>query len=269
MMEKPPLTIAGSDPTGGAGLEADLKVFLAHGLSGAALATALTVQDTHRVHDCGGMSPGLFRRRLEVLAADISPGGIKTGLLPGPGIVRALAEHFERDRPRLLVIDPVLAPTRGKPFLSGAGRRLLLDRLLPLATLVTPNLGEAALLLGRTEQSVRRAPEKATRQLLETGVGAVLLKGGHFQGGMATDLMDDGRRITELSLPRIGGRAGKVHGTGCALSAALLSNLLLGHSLEEAARRAKRYVHEALRGARRVGGGRLQLGFLADRAAGS
>lgn len=262
MTEKLPLTIAGSDPTGGAGMEADLKVFLAHGLSGAALATALTVQDTHRVHDTGSVAPGLFRRRLEVLMADMQVAGIKTGLLPGPGIVRALADHLEAHRPPLLVIDPVLAPTRGRPFLSRTGRRLLLDRLLPQATVVTPNLGEAALLLDRSEQSIRKSPERATEQLLATGVGAVLLKGGHFRGSEASDLLNDGQQVIELSMPRIRGQAGKAHGTGCALSAALLANLLLGHPLIDATERAKQYVHAALRGARRVGGGRLQLGFL-------
>jgi len=264
-----PLTIAGSDPTGGAGLEADLKVFLAHGLSGAALSTALTIQDTHGVRATGALSPSAFRRRLDVLLDDVEIAGAKTGLLPSAAMIRALCSALEAAPGcRPLVVDPVLAPTRGAPFLDRHGRRLLLDRLLPLARVVTPNLAELALLLGQSPAQVKRAPERATELLLATGVQAVLLTGGHARGPQARDLLNDAGRITEFTLPRISGTAARAHGTGCALSAALLSRLLLSDSLEQAVRSAKRYVHGAIRGAVAIGRGRPQLRFAAAQKSG-
>ncbi len=257
-----PLTIAGLDPTGGAGLEADIKVFLAHGLSGAALATALTVQDTRGVLRIAPVALPLFRRRMECLLADLRVAGVKTGLLPSRGHVRAVAELLAGSPRLFLVVDPVLAPSRGAPFLERAGRRELLARLFPLAGLVTPNLPEAVALLGQSTASIRRHPERATAALRSAGARAVLLKGGHGAGRVARDLLDDGGSLREFSLPRLRGRAGSVHGTGCALSAALLANVLLGRDLAGAVERAKGFVHDAMRGARAVGAGRRQLEFM-------
>ncbi|MBI4878126.1 MAG: hydroxymethylpyrimidine/phosphomethylpyrimidine kinase [Planctomycetes bacterium] len=257
-----PLSIAGSDPTGGAGLEADLKVFLAHGLSGAALATALTVQDTRGVARVAAVALPLFRRRMEFLLSDLRVAGAKTGLLPNRSIVRAAAELIASGPRRFLVVDPVLAPSRGAAFLDRAGRRELLQRLFPLADVVTPNLLEAAALLGQKPATIRRHPERATAALRSAGARAVLLKGGHGAGRLALDLLDDGTSLREFSLPRIRGRAGSVHGTGCALAAALLANVLLGRDLARAVERGKRFVHDAMRGARAIGAGRRQLDFL-------
>jgi hydroxymethylpyrimidine/phosphomethylpyrimidine kinase len=256
-----PLSIAGSDPTGGAGLEADLKVFLAHGLSGCAVATALTVQDTRAVHAVEPVSARLVRRRLDALLDDVAVGGVKIGLLPGKDVVSAVARVLRERAPRFVVLDPVLAPTRGRAFLDRAGRAALIDRLLPLADLVMPTAAAAAALLGAPAAWVARHPARATAALREAGARAVLLKGGDGRGADAVDLLDAAGTHRAFALPRIRGAKGSCHGTGCALASAILANLLRGAPLPRAVERAKLYVHAAMRRARAIGRGRFQLGF--------
>lgn len=260
-----PLTLAGSDPTGGAGLEADLKVFLAHGLSGSAVSTCLTDQDLIGVHEIRPIPAGFVRSRLDSVLRCLPVRGVKTGLLPGANLIRTLARVLGEHDLEHLVIDPVLAPSHGAPFLDRSGRRALIEQLFPLASVITPNLDEAADLLGMPVASIRRNPARATGLLRQTGAAAVLLKGGHGRGVRATDLLDDGRRLRELHLPRICGPAGQVHGTGCALSAALLARLLSGRTLIEAAREAKRYVHSAIRRSTSHGKGQRLLDFSSGR----
>jgi hydroxymethylpyrimidine/phosphomethylpyrimidine kinase len=256
-----PLTIAGSDPTGGAGLEADLKVFAAHELSGAAIATALTEQDTRAVYAVNATPAPQLERRLERLLKDVRIAGAKTGLLASAAQVRVVARSLKRHHVRTLVVDPVLAPTRGKPFLDGAGRKALWRELLPLATIVTPNVDEAAALLGTTHHAIAKRPERACAHLLESGAKAVLLKGGHGAGKEAVDVLFDGTHFVLLSLPRLNVKGGTVHGTGCALSAALVAQLVMGVALDAAVENAKRYVHSAIERSERIGRGRLRLGF--------
>lgn len=256
-----PLTIAGSDPSGGAGIAADLKVFAAFGLSGMAIPTALTIQTTARLHALGAVDARHFARTLATLLRDEPPDGVKVGLVPGallPALGRAL-RRFEGP----LVIDPVLASSSGRRVLARADRRVLLETLLPRATVVTPNRAEAAWLLGWDPARVARDPEGAIAALCARGLRAVLLKGGHGGGARATDRLGtaDGRRLV-LDAPRRRARA-RVHGTGCALSAALLCGLLRGRSLERAAADAKAFVGRAIAGARPRPGGVHALDFFA------
>ena len=248
-----PLTIAGSDPTGGAGVEADLKVFAAHRLSGAAVITCLTTQDRSRVHGRTAVPARDIGRRLEVLLDDVEVAGVKTGLLPSAAVIREVAAVIA-DRIGPLVVDPVLAPTAGRAFLDELGRRALLRHLIPRATVVLPNAPEAAALTGLSEREVTRHPERATAMMRELGPRAVVLKGGHGTGGEAVDLVDVDGDVTPFSRPRLAGPP--VHGTGCALSSALLAGLVVGESVERAFGDAKDYVHRAIRGAAGFGSGR-------------
>ncbi|MFG0316763.1 MAG: hydroxymethylpyrimidine/phosphomethylpyrimidine kinase [Planctomycetota bacterium JB042] len=242
-----PLTLAGSDPTGGAGIEADLKTFLAHGRSGAAVATALTTQDSRRVLAVAAEPEERFRARVEALLADLPIAGLKVGLLPDAALVRAAADAAGRiDGP--VVVDPVLAPTEGAPFLDEAGRRALVEHLLPRTDLLTPNLPEAAILLGCDEADVRADPRGAAERLRALGPGAVLLKGGHGVGARVTDGLAGATPRTGAG-PRVAGGA-RVHGTGCALAAAILCRRLDGLPLDDAIERARTWLSEQIAGAR-------------------
>lgn len=254
-----PLTIAGSDPTGGAGIEADLKVFAAYGRSGAAVVTALTEQDTRRVHAVHAVEAKLVARRLKRLLDDVHIAGAKTGLLASADQVKRVAKLVRAHAIEPFVVDPVFAPTRGKAFLDRHGRKVLWRELLPLATVFTPNLDEAAALLGSTHAAIAKHPERACRALLESGAKAVLLKGGHAKGEDAVDLYADARRFALLTLPRVTGKRGDVHGTGCALSAALLALLIGGADPADAAMVAKRWVRTAIEEAETIGAGRARL----------
>lgn len=254
-----PLTLAGSDPTGGAGLEADLKVFLRHGLSGTAVATALTTQDTRGVVAVQPVPANAVRRRLELLLADLPIGGIKTGLLPGAAVIRAIAAVLREARVPHLIVDPVLAPTQGRSFLDAGGQRALIAQLLPLCDLLLPNLAEAARLLGVSPAFVRRHPEQVTARLRALGPRAVLLKGGHATGDQAIDLLDDAGTLTPLAAARLD--VTSVHGTGCALSAACLARRIQGLTPLRAVRRAKGYVHRAIAASTAPGRGQRLLRF--------
>lgn len=253
------LTIAGSDPSGGAGLSADLKVFTVLGVDGAALPAALTVQTSARLMAVSAVEPAFFSRSLSVLLEGEPPDGIKTGLVPGPlleRLARAL-EAFEGP----FVLDPVLASSSGRRVLTRAGRAVLLERLAPRATVLVPNRPEAARLLEWEETRVVRDPDGAIEALCERGARAVLLKGGHGRGRRATDRLGtaDGERVT-LDGPRHPRRA-RVHGTGCAHSAALLCGLLAGQPLERAAGEARDWIGRAIAGARPRPGGVRALDF--------
>ncbi len=239
------LTIAGSDPTGGAGLQLDLRVFAAHGVHGMAVPTAITVQDTRRVHRVLPAFPSVVGEQLGVLLADLRPGAIKLGMLATDDIVIRVAQLLERcDAPR--VVDPVLRASDGAFLLERRAWGNLLERIVAGATLVTPNFPEAELLTGESE------PEKSARVLRECGAQAVLVKGGHASGPPDDYLLDasGGRWIRGT---RRGD--GPVHGTGCALSAAIAARLARGEPLEAAIVLAKRLVEDAIARATAFGAG--------------
>ncbi len=260
-----PLTIAGSDPSGGAGLQADLKVFLRFGLSGAAVPTAITVQSPTGVRAVHALSANLVSQQLGALLADVRPAAVKVGLLPDAECVRAVARALgPLVRLRIpIVIDPVLAGSDGTRFLPKDAVSVWMRHLLPLATLVTPNIAEAAELAGCDEKTVRDATDEVVATLCQAGARAVLIKGGHGTGDEATDVLGTKEELTLYSLPRVPRRRA-VHGTGCALSAAITALLARGLSLEESVQGGKAFVELAIRGARHIGRGSRQLDFLSQ-----
>jgi hydroxymethylpyrimidine/phosphomethylpyrimidine kinase len=259
------LTIAGFDPSSGAGVTADLKTFAAHGVYGVAAITALTVQSTQGVRSLEPLRPSLFRETLECLAEDVSLDGVKLGMLAGAGLV-AEAEHFLRARPELrakVVLDPVLRSSSGAGLLDAEGTALLRERLLGVVGWITPNLSELALLTGvevRTREQVPAAAERLARQAANIGNPdmAIVVTGGHL------DRPDDYLLLQGKGSWLPGGRVEtrSTHGTGCAFSSALLAELVLGRTGLDAVEAAKRYVTGALRAAYPVGQGRGPLHHL-------
>jgi len=245
------LTIAGSDSGGGAGIQADLRTFAAHGLHGTSAITAVTAQNTVAVVDYVALDPRMVVAQIDAVAADILLAAVKTGMLANRAIVEAVADALARLRLPHLVVDPVMVAKSGDRLLDPAAEAAYRERLFPLAEVVTPNLAEAEALLGRPVRSLDAMAE-AARDLHAQGPRAVVVKGGHLEGE-PVDVFFDGRRMERLPAPRIATR--NTHGTGCTLSAAIAARLALGHELLEAVRGAKAYLTEALRGAYTLGRG--------------
>jgi hydroxymethylpyrimidine/phosphomethylpyrimidine kinase len=243
------LTIAGSDSSGGAGIQADLRTFAAFGVQGASAITALTAQDACAVRGIVEVPEAFVVLQATSALASMPVRAIKTGMLANAAIVEAVATMLAARDGAPLVVDPVLRATSGTRLLAEDALDALRGRLVPLAAVLTPNLPEAAALLGEeaTEapawDSARQA--EVARALLELGPAAVLLKGGHAHGNMAADVLVSARGLCWLEAPRLD--VACLRGTGCTLSAALAAGLALGHSLEDAARGAKAYVTAALR----------------------
>jgi hydroxymethylpyrimidine/phosphomethylpyrimidine kinase len=248
------LTIAGSDSSAGAGIQADLKTFAALGVYGTSAVTAVTAQNTAGVSDIFAMSPQMVRSQIEQVARDVPLSAVKTGMLATAGIVLVVAEAVGRFQRPNLVVDPVMSATGGgrRTLLAPEAVSVLKTRLLPVATVVTPNIAEANVLSGVQIESLATAREAAKR-ILELGPGAVLIKGGHLTGSDAVDLLYDGRTFTEFSGRRLPG--GPVHGTGCTLASALTAGLALGDDVPSAVQRAKQYVTGAIEHAFQIGGG--------------
>jgi len=257
------LTVAGSDCCGGAGIQADIKTITCLGGFAMSAVAALTAQDTRGVWGVHPVPPEFVARQVRACLEDIGADAAKTGMLCNAGIVRAVAEAFRQRPVPNLVVDPVMFSKSGHALLDDAGRAALREELLPLAAVVTPNLEEAAFL---AERGISAPPDmrRAAEAILRLGVRAVVVKGGHLEGD-ALDILYDGERFVELRAPRLGGRV--PHGTGCAFSAALATCLGQGLSLEEAARRAKRFVTEAIRAGFDFGGGYGLLNPLTGAAA--
>ncbi len=258
------LTIAGSDPSGGAGIQADLKTFAALGVYGFSALTAIVAQNSGRVRRVAPLDPAIVTAQIEALLGERRPDSLKTGALGSAKIVEAVARAIARFQLPAPVVDPVLISSAGARLLDLAGERALLRRLLPIARIVTPNLAEAQALSGIHGAS-RAAAREMARALVRAGARAVLIKGGHARGGgaraQAIDLFHDGRRFVEFRAARIAGDG--AHGLGCALSAAIAAYLARGLDLEQAIRRAKRYVTAALRASFRLGAGRAVLDHFA------
>jgi hydroxymethylpyrimidine/phosphomethylpyrimidine kinase len=248
------LSIAGSDPSGGAGLQLDLQVFALHGVHGMAVPTALTVQTTQGVKRVSPVFPSVVAEQITVLLDDVRPGALKLGMLATDDIVLAVANALARsDVPR--VVDPVFRASDGTFLLEQRALGNLVERLIYGAALVTPNLPEAEALAGETD------PERAAPLFLEMGAEAVLVKGGHADGPADDYLATRGG----LRLWLRGARSdvGPVHGTGCALSAAITARLARGESLEDAVRGAKDWVGRAIAASRVLGKGARVLGLSA------
>jgi hydroxymethylpyrimidine/phosphomethylpyrimidine kinase len=253
------VSIGGSDSGGGAGISADLLTLAAHGVHGAVVVVAGTAQNTRGITAVEALSPRFVAAQMDAVFSDLDPAAVKVGMLFGPGQVREVSAGLARHGAKNIVLDPVFASSGGASLLSRAGRRALVEDLLPLCNLVTPNLPEAAALAGlpvETPEGVR----KAARRIARLGPRAVLVKGGHGPGDRVRDLLWTGRRFRAFEHPRL--PTGDVHGTGCALSSAIAANLALGLGLERAVERAIRYLRAALRRSYSPGGGARVLGQL-------
>ena len=240
----PVLTIAGSDASGGAGIQADLKTFLAHGVYGMSAVTALTAQNTLGVRAIQEATPEFLAAELDAIFEDIPPRAVKVGMVASAALIRVIAEKLRAYHAEHVVVDPVMVATSGAPLLAGDAMDALKEELFPCAELLTPNLPELTRLTGIgivSEAAMAAAAERAAQRF----GAAVLAKGGHFAGDAATDLLvfPDGRQIP-FSAPRSGNP--NTHGTGCTLSSAIAANLAKGHPLEDAVARAKDYLTGAI-----------------------
>ena len=252
------LTIAGSDSGGGAGIQADLKTFAAHGVYGLSAITAVTAQNTLAVTGVQEIEPALVSAQIAAVVSDFPVGAAKTGMLSSAAIIHAVAKAVDRHGLRV-VVDPVMVAKSGDRLLRPDAVDALREELLPRAALLTPNLPEASDLTGlrvEDEDEMRVAGEK----LLEMGARAVLMKGGHLDGDTVVDLFLDGSHAVPFCGNRIRTRA--THGTGCTLSAAVAANLALGREMPEAVKRAREYLRTAMLRATPLGQGHGPLGHL-------
>ena len=245
------LTIAGSDSGGGAGIQADLKTFAAFGVHGTSAITAITAQNTRGVTSARAMDPALVVAQIEAVASDFVIASTKVGMLANTAVIEAVADTIARLSLPMVVLDPVMVAKGGDKLLEPSAVAVLREHLIPLASVVTPNVPEAETLTGLTIASVADQREAAIRL---TGFGAriVVVKGGHLPG-RAVDVWHDGTRFVELDADRI--VTPHTHGTGCTFSSAIAACLALGHDPEDAARRAKAYVTGAIRHAPGLGHG--------------
>ena len=249
------LSIAGSDSGGGAGIQADLKTFAALGCYGMTAITALTSQNTRGVRSIHAVPNAILADQIDAVVEDIGVDAVKVGMLHAADTVRTVAAALARHRLRTVVLDPVMIATSGAVLIDQEAVDVLVRELFPLASLVTPNLDEAALLVGHplaTEADM----EAAARQLLHMGAPAVLLKGGHLQGDTVSDLLlVQGGPAHWMRAPRIA--TGNTHGTGCTLSSAIAAHLALGAGLTQAVESARAFVRGALEAGAtvRTGGG--------------
>ena len=246
------LTIAGSDSGGGAGIQADLKTFAALKVHGLSVITCVTAQSPLAVRGIEPCSAAIVQRQLKTVLQEFRPAAIKTGMLFSASIIRAIAPFFNGRRGPALVVDPVMVSTSGGALLQPKARRALCEKLIPYATLLTPNLPEAEALTGERITTLGQLKDAAVQLYAAFGC-AILAKGGHLRSEKgATDVFFDGKHGLLLSAPFV--RGVKTHGTGCTYSAAITAHLARGYSLSESVRKAKRYVTRAIRGSQLASG---------------
>ena len=238
------LTIAGSDSSGGAGIQADLKTFAALGVYGASAITALTAQNTQGVDDIMVVPPEFVLAQMRAVACDLAVGAIKIGMLGTRGIIEAVAEGLDAFPGVLVVLDPVMVATSGDPLLDEDAFDLLRTKLVPRADVITPNLREAAALLGEPDESREQWMEGRAERLHELGARAVLLTGGESTAEMALDIFVTDEGVQRLEAPRV--LTENTHGTGCTLSSAIAAELAKGETLDKAVKIAKLYVTAAI-----------------------
>jgi hydroxymethylpyrimidine/phosphomethylpyrimidine kinase len=244
------LTIAGSDSGGGAGIQADIKAMSANGVYAASAVTALTAQNTLGVTAIHDVPADFVTAQIDAVFSDLAVDAVKIGMLSQPDIIRAVADVLRRWRPRHVVLDPVMVATSGAVLIADDAVEVLVGELFPLATVVTPNMHEAARLTGRPVSDKDAAMVGQARAILAMGTQAVLLKGGHGSGPLSRDLLLTDSGETWFEAPRIATR--NTHGTGCSLSSAIAANLAKGMSLENAVHDAKHWLTGALRAADRL-----------------
>jgi hydroxymethylpyrimidine/phosphomethylpyrimidine kinase len=246
------LTIAGSDSGGGAGIQADLKTFHAFGVFGTTAITAITVQNTLGVEAVHAVPVDIVRAQIRAVASDLFPAACKTGMLATRALVEAVAAAIVEEKLGNYVLDPVMVATSGDRLLDRDAEQSILEHLVPLCTLVTPNLDEARIL---TRSMIDDEPgmRLAAETLVRRGARAVLVKGGHLAGDTVIDVLFDGERVHTWRRPKLTTRS--THGTGCTLSAAVTAGLALGDPLPDAVARALDFVHRAIASAPGLGAG--------------
>jgi len=270
--EAPPvaLTIAGSDSSGGAGVQADLKTFTVLGVYGASVLTAITSQNTRGVQAAALLDAALVGRQIDSVAADLPVAATKTGMLGGVGIIDAVADGIERHGLRPVVVDPVMVAKSGDPLIDQAAVSRMAGRMLPVAALATPNRHEAARLLGMSDPiaDVGQAGDAARRICERFGCGACIVKGiGRERDGSreVVDVLYDGREVREYAAARV--ETDRTHGSGCTFSAAITGYLAGGRTLHEAIAGARAFISRAIEQAPRLGAGRPPVSPLAHRPA--
>ncbi|MBT9537432.1 MAG: bifunctional hydroxymethylpyrimidine kinase/phosphomethylpyrimidine kinase [Nitrospirae bacterium] len=247
---KSALTIAGSDPTGGAGLQADIKVFRAFGVHGLSVASVLTAQNTEGVTSILPVDKNFFAEQLNVLLKDMTPDAVKTGMLYSRQLVGAVAETIRRYSLKNLVIDPVTVSSSGVSLVEDGTLDAIREQLFPLAKVITPNIYEASVLTGISIENVTQM-EEAAKELRKMGTENVVITGGHLEGE-ALDLYYDGFSFFRLESAK---REGEYHGTGCAFSAAIAASLALGRTTLESVKKAKEFIDNAIKNAYHLGKG--------------
>ena len=239
------LTIAGTDPSGGAGIQADLKTFSALGAYGMSVMTALVAQNTQGVDRILDLPPDFVAAQIDTLFADVRVDAVKIGMISNAAIASIVAERLRHHRVTTIVLDPVMVAKSGDRLLAEDAVEAVRDKLLPLATLVTPNLPEAGVLLDRAPPDSLAAMEDAARALHTLGPRHVLVKGGHLNAGTSPDMLFDGDTLSSFSADRV--QTNNNHGTGCTLSAAIAALLPQRPSVKAVIADAKAYLSEALR----------------------
>lgn len=236
------LTIAGTDPSGGAGAQADLKTFMAHKVYGMSVITALVAQNTCGVRDIMNVTPGFLRQQFDCVLEDIFPDAVKIGMVSQPELIEVIVEKLKQYQVKNIVVDPVMVSTSGDRLLAEKALMLLQTTLLPLAQIITPNIPEAEVLCGFHITS-KEDMIKAATVIAQNYQGYILIKGGHFKD-CADDLLYHANEILWLPCEKI--QNPNTHGTGCTLSSAIASNLALGYDIKTSVKNAKAYITGAL-----------------------
>ena len=246
------LTIAGSDSSGGAGIQADLKTFQAHGVFGMSAVTAVTVQNTQKVYAIQKMRPQIVYDQIVCLFDDTPIHAVKIGMVAGTDLIAAIADALNNVPAPAIVLDPVMISKSGFPLLPQESAQALVEKLFPLAQVVTPNIHEAEKLVGYEIRNVTEM-QKAAVMIAELGASNVVVKGGHLGDADATDILYDGRDFQQIRSPRI--KTTNTHGTGCTFSSAIAANLAIGKDFFEAVTQAKTYITGAIEHALDIGKG--------------
>jgi hydroxymethylpyrimidine kinase/phosphomethylpyrimidine kinase len=256
------LTIAGSDSGGGAGIQADLKTMTAFKTYGASVITAVTAQNTLGVQGVKVLDKNVVAQQLDSVLTDFDFSAAKTGMLATGAIIKVVAEKIKEYQLGPVVVDPVMVATSGDLLLEEAAIDILIEELLPLAEVITPNLQEAKVLAGYDLDAPVDCEELA-KQLYQLGPNQVLITGGHLNEEQAVDLLYDGQEINRLTTPKIA--TTNTHGTGCTLSSALASNLALGYQLLRAVQRSKEFITKAIEDGVELGAGNNPVNHLVRR----
>jgi hydroxymethylpyrimidine/phosphomethylpyrimidine kinase len=243
------LTIAGSDSSGGAGIQADLKTFAALGVYGASAITALTAQNTQGVVAIHPVPPEFVSAQIDAVFGDLTVGAVKIGMVAELSVIEAIVASLRRWSPKHVVLDPVMVATSGDRLLNAGAVEALLRELVPVASIITPNLPEAAALLDEAVATDAAMIEKQGKRLLTMGCPAVLIKGGHDEGSESVDYLIRADGVVALPAPRVATK--NTHGTGCSLSSAIAAGLAKSEPLETAVRNAKNFVTAAIANADR------------------